>query len=576
MSIRNGLKIKKYIDIEDTSEVLLVSDYIQYNPKDINKYREMFNSMLLDDIFYNCTFDDDIWFSRDYKDESYRLNYDIGIKPKINTAIKCYIVAKIDGRNISLDTAKNSISGVKRFLLDSSFLNDDTIYDYALMIKSYNDTQKSYLGYALEFIDFYGFENAEPFIQLLESINVPRPKYRLIPSYHSLLLFDTLLQAFFENTTNKREKEKYYPILLWWRITNIIPMRPVEFCLLSKECNYFDKNNNCYYITVERRKTKNGKIKAKKIPPKNKLEITKEIYDLIEDYKEITKEYPQRDFLLSYDSYFLCAFESKNEALNRYENLDTKDRIFNPNRFNALLHSFYDEILKNRMNITVVDKDFFESASGDDTIQKIQPGDTRHIAMCGLMLQGFNPFTIAQLAGHNTIREQVSYFSHMESYIDSNTYLLAKQLVIDSFSSDYEGFEDKTKYKQSIIDKEIMKSIFHSLRKVVGGRCQSKSFPNECILDDCIFCDQFLYDDTLTQDMIDSHINKIEKAIKSKVNNIKLIVKKMIYTNELKYDISQQELLKKESNLLNSYTNKKVIIEGYKLHLTTGGEVDVK
>ena len=65
----------------------------------------------------------------------------------------------------------------------------------------------------------------------------------------------------------------------------------------------------------------------------------------------------------------------------------------------------------------------------NNRIEKMQLGDTRHISITSMMLQGLSPYTIAQLAGHAQIREQIGYYSHMDTYIEANTYHLSRELA---------------------------------------------------------------------------------------------------------------------------------------------------
>ena len=107
-------------------------------------------------------------------------------------------------------------------------------------------------------------------------------------------------------------KMLYMPILIWWKITAVIPMRPSELCSkLTREC--LIEEDEKYYIYVNRIKSgdasNKGVVRKGGIPLLNKIQITKEIYDLINDYIEKTNEYGHTETLFSYKA--LCAFRKK-------------------------------------------------------------------------------------------------------------------------------------------------------------------------------------------------------------------------------------------------------------------------
>ena len=43
-----------------------------------------------------------------------------------------------------------------------------------------------------------------------------------------------------------------------------------------------------------------------------------------------------------------------------------------------------------------------------------------------MMLQGFNPLTIAQIGGHETLIAQNQYIGHLDEFIDAHSLMLAR------------------------------------------------------------------------------------------------------------------------------------------------------
>lgn len=92
--------------------------------------------------------------------------------------------------------------------------------------------------------------------------------------------------------------DAFIVIVLWWELTKVIPIRPIEFFTLRKN-SFFIDNNRCY-INVKRAKLKN---KQYEIPLLDKIGISKEIYDLFAQYIEANEKYlPNPDsFLFNVD-----------------------------------------------------------------------------------------------------------------------------------------------------------------------------------------------------------------------------------------------------------------------------------
>src|SRR5699024_6480048 len=100
--------------------------------------------------------------------------------------------------------------------------------------------------YIESFISFYYFYNDIPIKQNIISellIILNKIKYttstREIPNLSDLMNFKDCIEIFYkEMIDSKNEKMliKYYPIIIWWKLTSVIPIRPNEFCLLKRDC----------------------------------------------------------------------------------------------------------------------------------------------------------------------------------------------------------------------------------------------------------------------------------------------------------------------------------------------------
>ena len=111
-----------------------------------------------------------------------------------------------------------------------------------------------YLSAFGEFLAFIDAAGAKEYFEAVSSVpQIPAQKSRDLPCYQSILLFDYIINDFIQRT-NIEEKARYYPVLIWWKISSVIPLRPGEVYQLPKNCIY-EKNGKCY-IHIERVKNK--------------------------------------------------------------------------------------------------------------------------------------------------------------------------------------------------------------------------------------------------------------------------------------------------------------------------------
>lgn len=234
---------------------------------------------------------------------------------------------------------------------------------------------------------------------------------RQLPSNKDVLAFNYYLNKFFYEIKDNNLLNYYKPLLLWWKITMVIPMRASEFAYkLKRDC--LSIVNDRYYLLINRLKIKSNSRKSGLIPLLNKIELTKELYDLIDEYIKSTNFDKQSQTLISYES--IKKFRNDYSLNSSYKNITLSKDIsnkmfpeaFNRSNLNNLINCFYKNIIENYYNYT-------------DTQRRLLPGDTRHFAFSNLILQGVSPVEIAMLGGHTTLRSQASYTGHIEYYIDS-------------------------------------------------------------------------------------------------------------------------------------------------------------
>lgn len=347
--------------------------------------------------------------------------------------LKCWIADELLNNNASGSTVAQKMSNILNIFIEThgfikEFIQDDTgnkiktFLDYIESDGTKNvivNKLKSYLN----FVERIGYINDGYFIFLKTvseyEIKTPTNKPRKLPKNSHVFEFDYYIKDFFEGNNDALLQKIYYPIWIWWKVTTVIPMRPSELttkttrdCLLTI--------NDKYYLKVNRIKVERTAHTMRKpmIPILDKLEITKEIYDLIQKYIYFTDSYESYSLfswmaldnlkqqymdIRTIDDYkkYLPAFNPSGTSESKYNPL-----IFNSNNLKGLLDNFYTHIIGNLYGCYVDNKD------------RLTLGDTRHLAFCSLYLQGMSPIEIAMLGGHTTLEMQDSYTNHVTYYID--------------------------------------------------------------------------------------------------------------------------------------------------------------
>lgn len=231
---------------------------------------------------------------------------------------------------------------------------------------------------------------------------------RDLPDSISILKFHNYIDSFFgDNTINPKLKLLYRPIHIWWKLTNIIPMRPSEYTVKMERNCIFIKNND-YYIKINR--VKDGF--SSKFPIKKEFRIDDELANLILGYINDTEQYGKTKTLFSFRA--CCELrdilgKTGFSVVNTGQSQKINEDYFTLNNFAKLLNSFYKVVI--------------QGIYKDNTLNcYISPGDTRHFAFFSLLMQGLPPIEIALLGGHSTLEMQLNYQNCIEYYIGTELY----------------------------------------------------------------------------------------------------------------------------------------------------------
>lgn len=570
--IKVGNLDKGLLIYEETSDSVAEKKYLKYNKDELNQYQEKFELLQDDGIIESTSeFFDHQWrvIGREY----YRkLDFtEIEYNKELYLSLKCYVIIQLHDRNISTDSMFEGFYNIlKSIRLTNGYDKRKLIEfeEWKLEKESLKTHLDKYKIYNLGFLYFNPINDASDYIPLLESIpGINWDVIRAIPTYEEFVRFDFLINDFMNKATNYM-RSKYYPVFIWWKLSTIIPIRPIELVTIKNSDIRYDSKEEKYYLTKGERKQSPLKAKGKhQVAIPHEIQINKEVFEIIEDYRKITNsENEEYLFHLSHH-YEHLKKPNRSSFINRGETINhTNHRT--TTLMTRLLDSFFDEVIQDGIGINVVNsRDELDLENRHKTITRFNLMDSRHFAICSMMMQGFSELTIAQMAGHNKIETQSSYASHIDDFQRSYSSLLAKDIQQRMTNLNTSGFEHFTFRQKQILS--YWHSDYSKEKKIDYGYCQSKKFPYECFEDDCIFCNKIHIDlsNLTTQEQAEmvNKITKIQDEIQIKLNFIKKYYQSAYRKNESEFANNEKNSKELERNSANLaiLLNRKAMLEAH-------------
>lgn len=381
-------------------------------------------------------------FSKIEKEYQFVVRQVLGVKPKqMQVACKTYIMVLLGTQ--ALHTIRRTMSALYR-LLDSLLEHD--------LVTALSQLQPIYLAWLSDLFQLFDSDSETiGYIQdVLDSVEVPAPtkRRRQLAPFLSYFRFSDVLDTYWE-TVSEQEYVTWFPLWMWWHLTTILPLRPTEFVLTPRECVAYDEKGQAR-LTVRRTKMKKQKeIYTYRIAfdySTHTYAIPIQLADAIEKYCKLTEDYPE--------SLTGCLFRSKNET------------FFNYNKLAGLLSDFFRLVMPDYY--TVVSHG---GSLENDEICKINLGDTRHIAMISLILQGGNPIVCQELAGHEDIAMSYHYYGNMSELVNCMTYEL---------------YRKKTRKTDGTQTLPCRRPLYGESVEIEGGRCYSPRYVENKCVDDCL------------------------------------------------------------------------------------------
>ncbi|WP_107950155.1 site-specific integrase [Lysinibacillus parviboronicapiens] len=339
-----------------------------------------------------------------------------------------------------------------------------------------------------------------------------------------LLIFHEKIRSFEMELSKKPHKVQllHYLIRIWWEISMFVPMRPIEVARIKYK--NIKKVDNKIHLTFDRNKG-NGNLKTTVL-------LSESTYQLIQKYYKESREYGKSVTLFSKKA--LPQRKSRDQRLLEYFNRVSLDFAINK-YLSMVFNDAEKELYQNDLNL-------------------FTPIVTRHISIINLIRQGYNPYEIAELAGHRSTITQYHYSRHLENLIDVDLLNIFNSFNYDKEASVYTVYRQFKKVVKSI---DELPKIRHELPI---GFCIEENI--RCPVDGSCFDCHFW---RITKDQLTIYYRDLAEHKKAKQNQIKDVLIKMVelYQNIQKYkkkrkidkdlDIELKENAKKLEGLMSQF-----------------------
>lgn len=571
----------------DNDTGIRITESIEYKEEEIEKSRKKFKGLKDEGIIISGNFEDSKWIlSNEIHTTTLNFEFDeilynkeakernmYTYKQFVNS-VKSYAVLNIQKK--SIQTTRQYLHVLKKYAIATNYFNEKKSKN-GLNALGPLEHFAGILHYIEGYLQYTNFDGTEYYISLLDElideglalarITSGDNKRRSLSDFQSMMLFDRIIDDFWKrvnNNSNKELKELYFPLYLWWKITNIIPLRLTEFCVTPYDC-IEESSDGKFYIYLRRTSLKGNK-KGRRRYVSYKLDedyniykyvISKEIADSIKEYQEITKE-NRRDY-----NRLICYVSFVKRAYHYGDKLDSNspllDRKFTRESLQHLRNRFLTRIVQNEYNYEILESDKFieERTVGiednetvivefkplkDSQISAFRLGDIRHYAMINLVLSDVSPILIRELVDHEDINTSFHYFGNTSELVKCMSYIKYKEIC-------KKEYDRVGKNKDNITIERILNQLEYSESiEIDNGRCISKYFIsgqlNDCIPNDgeCENCDFFIQEKAIGKETQKLKLKIIESRIDKEAELIANLLSSYKNTPKINKDLIQNTL----------------------------------
>jgi hypothetical protein len=466
---------------------------------------------------------------------------------KFATELKRYAIIMLRLSTNQPTTIAKELRHIIWGLKETGFLSELGYDNLLSKIKIYSTYEIGKIRRLTRFISFTGTDEYLDYTEILDGLNSNQAArlIRSLPDYDSMLRYDYYIDDFYRNGS-LNQKKIFFPIILWWKFSSIVPMRPLEMAELPRKCVY--EENGEYYIKIVRFKEKRSIVddyrtnedrkKTDEVSRRNQvIKITKDMFELFNEYEVTCHPIEKRK----------CFLDLK------FSRNDTRSALA------YLLIEFNEAIIEKHYGLMTLSVSDYKNSEKEIKLPRL--GDTRHLAFCSMMLQGFNPLTIMEIGGHENINSQLHYSRHMDTFASSSINQISRAMtdrILNGASLSLNvGVSRKNIAKLAYLGDE-----YYDLPKVNGGRCTSKDIPNSCPPTECVYCEKYFVFDDDKEFLSKLQLEK-EKEIKNKLDYMKHLYAEV--SNKKKSTLDRNEQLKNSSNELNALVKQRALLDTYHL-----------
>ena len=539
------IEVEKKLD-----ENLVMLETKNFASDSLEDIKGMFEEFRVKNVILDCDFEDHIWsMTNEVKFVSLNFDFDevefmkqkkldeiTGDFTEFINSVKSFILIKL--KKVTIATMGMMFNGFKKFVKETNYFNSKCTTN---LIKGKKDEFFRNAVFTIELLEYYeGLNVAEEYFELMwyryemyQESNMDNR--RALPSFESMFLFDEVMSVFWDGKEfTFEQKEKYYPIKIWWDITNTIPIRATEFILTPYEC--IEEKLGKYFLTVRRTKLKgdNKEIEQEHNIDANyklhKVEINKSLYELIREYRSIADICEGKDsdvkekriFLFSYKLYLKHSdFIAGNLRSRRLD-------FFNYNNFSYMLNKFYREIVASEFGLQLVEKS--EKGLLEGQIELITPMDTRHFAFISLVLNNVEPLMIKKISGHGSIESSYHYCNHIDKYVKCYTYRMAKRMKSQNKSGQAKELMRLSNSAFGELTAKLGKfeDTHGEYIQIEGGKCLNLDRNLDICRDvdnRCDLCDKYVAENLEQLLKIKEKIEVNEEALNIEIEALKQIIK---------------------------------------------------
>lgn len=490
------------------------------------RYRKIFQSLKEEKIIINDSYSDVEWILKGGDGRKYHVRFDMGKGDVWNDRLKHFALIKLDMQKADIHSTSVNIKRIKVELLATNYLDGDMLHTYREQTGKYDRSRRMYLSAFREFLEFIREAGADTYLDVIDSLpQIHTAKPRSLPCYQSILLFDHIISDFIQRT-GIEERARYYPVLIWWKISSVIPLRPGEVYQLPKDCIY--EKNGKYYIHIERVKNK-YKRKQYESPVIKDFEIREDIYSIVRDYIDYADEIIDTD-----ETGHLFSLQMLKKTAGLRSREEDVERLTHATMQTIYKH-FKNEIIEEEYGYHIVP---LGQKKNENDIEEIKMGDVRHLAIINLMMMGYNPLYIMELAGHHKLNTQMGYYNHVDTFATAKSYVL-KDMMKHAQSGvhfkEYAGGEH-------VMQKNLLGASYYDLPQVFDGkgRCRSRNFPYDCVYTQCIFCPHFIPDRNLSGEYYEALKEENDKDMEALQMELNLLIQE--HADNKEFDRAGKEI----------------------------------